>query len=171
MTIPFAAVAILLLAAFYTDLKSMTIPNLLTVSFLAGGFFFALLSDGWHGLLLSLGGAAAGFIPLLVLHLAKGIGAGDVKLFAAIGAWIGTMAVLQLMMYAILYAGLVGLLLLVFNRPFARRMTAGLSMLTSLPLGSRLGASSWFTWAKSGRTFPFMLAVAPGAITMWMLTI
>ncbi|CAM3268081.1 A24 family peptidase [Paenibacillus lupini] len=171
MTIPFGAVAILLLAAFYTDLKSMTIPNLLTVSFLAGGCFFALLSDGWHGLLLSIGGAAAGFIPLLVLHLAKGIGAGDVKLFAAIGAWIGTMAVLQLMMYAILYAGLVGLLLLVFNRPFARRMTAGLSILTSLPLGSRLGVTSWFTWAKSGRTFPFMLAVAPGAITMWMITI
>jgi prepilin peptidase CpaA len=171
MTIPFAAVAILILAAFYTDLKTMTIPNLLTVSFLAGGCLFALLSDGWNGLLLSLGGAAAGFIPLLVLHLAKGIGAGDVKLFAAIGAWIGTMAVLQLMMYAILYAGLVGLLLLVFNRPFARRVTAGLATLTSLPLGSRLGASPWFTWAKSGRTFPFMLAVAPGAITMWVITI
>jgi prepilin peptidase CpaA len=171
MTIPFAAVGILLLAAFYTDLKSMIIPNLLTVSFLAGGCLFALLSDGWTGLFLSLGGAVAGFIPLLVLHLAKGIGAGDVKLFAAIGAWIGTMAVLQLMMYAILYAGLVGLLLLVFNRPFARRMTAGLTLLTSLPLGSRIGTSPWLAWAKSGRTFPFMLAVAPGAITMWMITI
>lgn len=171
MTISLTAVAILLLAAFYTDLRSMTIPNLLTVSFLAGGCLYALLSEGWHGLLLSIGGAAAGFIPLLVLHLAKGIGAGDVKLFAAIGAWIGTMAVLQLMMFAILYAGLVGLLLLIINRPFAKRMMAGIALLTTLPLGSRIGASPWFTWAKSGRTFPFMLAVAPGAITMWMITI
>jgi prepilin peptidase CpaA len=53
MTIPFAAVGILLLAAFYTDLKSMIIPNLLTVSFLAGGCLFALISDGWPGLFLS----------------------------------------------------------------------------------------------------------------------
>lgn len=171
MTIQLAAAALLLLAALYTDLRSMTIPNLLTIPFLAGGFFYALIMGGGHGLMLAFCGAAAGFVPLLVLHLAKGIGAGDVKLFAALGAWIGTMAVLQLMMYAILYAGLVGLLLLLFNRPFARRMMTGTFAFLSLRYGGREGASSWLAWAKSGRTFPFMLAVAPGALTLWMITV
>lgn len=170
MTIQLLAAALLLLAALYTDLKSMTIPNLLTVPFLAGGCLYALITGGGHDLLLALGGAAAGFLPLLVLHMAKGIGAGDVKLFAALGAWIGTMAVLQLMMYAILYAGLVGLVLLLFNRPFARRMSAGMFAFFSLRFGGREGASSWLAWAKNGRTFPFMLAVAPGAVTLWMIT-
>jgi len=171
LTIQLMAAALLLMAALYTDLKSMTIPNLLTVPFLAGGCLYALFNAGGHGFLLAIGGATAGFVPLLFLHLAKGIGAGDVKLFAALGAWLGTLAVLQLMMYAILYAGLVGLILLLFNRPFARRMTEGMTTFISLQLGARTGASSWLVWAKSGRTFPFMLAVAPGALTLWIISL
>ncbi|NIK66678.1 A24 family peptidase [Paenibacillus sp. BK720] len=170
MTVQLSAAALLLLAALYTDLKSMTIPNRLTVPFLAGGCLYALVDGGGSGLLLAIYGAAAGFTPLLILHLAKGIGAGDVKLFAALGAWLGTLAVLQLMMYAILYAGLVGLVLLVFHRPFARRMTEGMFAFAFLHFGGRGGASSWLDWAKNGRTFPFMLAVAPGALTLWMIS-
>ncbi|WP_336788226.1 A24 family peptidase [Paenibacillus sp. MMO-177] len=170
MTVQLLAAALLLLAALYTDLKSMTIPNLLTAPFLAGGCLYALFAGGGQGLLLALYGAAAGFVPLLILHLAKGIGAGDVKLFAALGAWLGTLAVLQLMMYAILYAGLVGLVLLVFHRPFARRMTAGIFSFLALRFGGREGASSWLAWANNGRTFPFMLAVAPGALTLWLIS-
>ncbi|SFE42511.1 prepilin peptidase CpaA [Paenibacillus catalpae] len=171
MTIQLVAAALLLLAALYTDLKSMTIPNLLTVPFLAGGWLYALFAGGGHGLVLAIGGAAAGFVPLLILHLAKGIGAGDVKLFAALGAWVGAMAVLQLMMYAILYAGLVGLVLLFINRPFSRRMMAGITAFISMRYGTWSGASSWLAWAKSGRTFPFMLAVLPGAVTLWMISV
>ncbi|GLX67675.1 A24 family peptidase [Paenibacillus glycanilyticus] len=170
MTLPFAAVTVLLLAAFYTDLKAMTIPNLLTVPFWAAGCLYALAVHGGQGLMLAFGGALAGFVPLLLLHLAKGIGAGDVKLFAALGAWLGAIAVLQLMMYAILYAGLLGLVLLLVSRPFARKIVAGIMAVAALPFGIRTTASSWLTWAKSGRTFPFMLAVVPGAITLWIIS-
>ncbi|ANY67953.1 hypothetical protein BBD42_16835 [Paenibacillus sp. BIHB 4019] len=167
LTLPFAAAAVLLIAALLTDLRSMLIPNRLTVSFFAAGCLYQTISGGWSGLWTGLLGAVAGFVPLFILHLARGIGAGDVKLFAALGVWVGTSMVLQMMMYAILYAGLIGVLLVLFNRPFSRRMLSGLLLLLQRSTGPRrkeLGG-----WAAGGTTFPFMLAVVPGAITAWLM--
>jgi prepilin peptidase CpaA len=164
-----AASAILLLIATITDLYKQTIPNWLT----GGAFVTGLLYQGLageqeiNGWLWSLGGAAAGFLPLLLLYALGGIGAGDVKLFGGLGAWIGAYAVANVLMYAILYAGVIGILLLLLNRPFARSMSkAVVSVL--VPSGASL-SNRWFSWAKSGKSFPFMLAVAPAAITVWIV--
>lgn len=163
MSVPIAAAALLMTAALFTDIRSMTIPNVITVFFFTTGFMYHIIVGGWTGLLYAAGGAAAGFIPLLALHLVKGIGAGDVKLFGALGAWIGVGSVLGVMLYAILYAGLIGVVLLVFNRPFCRRMMTGIA--TLFMLGSRWSKVDWPLRTAMGTTFPFMLAAAPGAIT------
>lgn len=169
MTVVLAASAIQLLMATITDLYKQTIPNWLTGGSFVTGLLYQGLAGGQeiNGWLWSLGGAAAGFLPLLLLYALGGIGAGDVKLFGGLGAWIGAYAVAQVMMYAILYAGAIGILLLLLNRSFAKRM--------SNAIGSVLLPSSvslkfrWFSWAKSGKSFPFMLAVAPAAITVWFV--
>lgn len=167
LTIPFAAAAVLLIAALLTDLRSMLIPNRLTVSFFAAGCLYQTIVGGWSGLWMGLIGAAAGFVPLFILHMARGIGAGDVKLFAALGVWVGTSTVLQMMMYAILYAGLIGVLLVLFNRPFSRRVFSGLLLL--LHRGAEPRRKELGGWAAGGTTFPFMLAVVPGALTTWLM--
>lgn len=162
-----AAIAILLIVAFITDLKSQIIPNRLTVSFFAAAFIYHISSNGIDGAVAAATGAAAGFVPLLLLHLAKGIGAGDVKLFGAIGAWVGVWIVLQMMLYAILYAGLIGVCLVIVSRSFGKKVTAGVTAILVPAAGWR--KRQWLHWAKSGKKFPFMLAVAPAAITVWSM--
>ncbi|NBD27660.1 A24 family peptidase [Paenibacillus glycinis] len=154
-------------AAFISDIKSMTISNKLNVGFLAAGISYHVIAGGVAGGLHALAGAAAGLVPLLLLYLLKGIGAGDVKFFAALGAILGMEDVLQVMMYAILYGGLMGAVTLLFNRSFGRRLLFG--AVSVIVAESRLQA--WeASFANSGSLrFPFMIAVLPGAVTAWFM--
>jgi prepilin peptidase CpaA len=79
--------SLVVLAAAYTDLKWRRIPNWLTLPALPVGLIAqTVYGDGfWQGL----GGALAGFLALLPLFLVGAGGAGDVKLFAAVGAFVG----------------------------------------------------------------------------------
>jgi prepilin peptidase CpaA len=75
--------------ATFTDLRSRRIPNWLVLPFLALGIAVSSYLYGWHGAGQSLGGAALGLVIFGSLFWMGGMGAGDVKLFTAIGAWIG----------------------------------------------------------------------------------
>ncbi|WP_028612159.1 A24 family peptidase [Paenibacillus harenae] len=162
-----AATALLLIFSFITDIRTQLIPNRLTASFFAAAFLYHFAVEGWDGLMTAAAGAAAGFIPLLLLHFAKGIGAGDVKLFGAIGAWTGAWVVLQLMLYSILYAGLIGICILIAIRPLGKRFAAELSTFAVPESGWK--KRQWMQWARSGKKFPFMLAVVPAAVTVWLM--
>lgn len=155
----------LLSAAFVLDVRYMLIPNRLTVSSLAAGSVFHALTGGLQGFAFALSGAAAGFAVLLLLYGVKAVGAGDVKLFAALGAWIGPSDVWQCAVYAVLIAGAYGIVLLTLQRPFVRRRMA-----VNMTLPAAWIVMDEETEKPSGRLrFPFMLAVMPGAAAVWLL--
>lgn len=83
------ALAVVLVTAMWTDLRSSRIPNWLTFSAIG----FALGVHAWLGgfsaALFSLAGLGAGLGLFLILYVSGSIGAGDVKLMAAVGALIG----------------------------------------------------------------------------------
>jgi prepilin peptidase CpaA len=81
-------VAVLTVATF-TDVHSRRIPNWLVLPFFLAGI--AVLSGlyGWHGAGQSLEGAGLALLIYGFLFWMGGMGAGDVKLGIAIGAWIG----------------------------------------------------------------------------------
>ncbi|MBB3112928.1 prepilin peptidase CpaA [Paenibacillus phyllosphaerae] len=160
--------ALLLMAAFISDVRSMRIPNWLTLPALAAGLLYHVVMGGLSGATAALTGAGAGFLPLMLLYLLKGIGAGDVKLFAALGAWVGPLLVLQTLMYAILYAGAVGVILVLALRPFGRRVLNGIAILVSSGMPDRARQLMHLSTAKTMK-FPFMLAALPGALTAWYL--
>jgi len=76
-------------AAALFDLLSRRIPNALNVAIFAGGVVAHTIYGGPSGLGVSLGGAALTFGALLLLFRVGWIAGGDVKLAAAIGAWLG----------------------------------------------------------------------------------
>ena len=78
-----------LAVATFTDLRSRRIPNWLVLPFLVAGFVVSGWLLGWHGIVQSVEGAGLGLVIYGVLFWMGGMGAGDVKLCAAIGAWIG----------------------------------------------------------------------------------
>ena len=78
-----------LAVATFTDLRSRRIPNWLVVPFLLAGVAVSAWSHGWQGLGQSLAGLGMGAAIFGALFCLGGMGMGDVKLCAAIGAWIG----------------------------------------------------------------------------------
>jgi len=80
---------IVLAVATFTDLRNRRIPNWLVLPFLVAGIAVSAYLHGWHGLGQSFGGLGLGLLLYGFLFWMGGMGAGDVKLAAAIGAWIG----------------------------------------------------------------------------------
>lgn len=87
-----AVLLAMVIVAAATDIATRQIPNWITVPGALLGFAIQSYYDGLHGALLSLAGTAMGFSFFLLLHLAGGMGAGDVKLAGAVGALVGPQA-------------------------------------------------------------------------------
>lgn len=78
-----------LVVAAVIDGWKLKVPNWLTFPLVIGGWVAGLAVGGWPGLGLSLVGTAVGLALLLPAYGVGGMGAGDVKLLAGVGAWIG----------------------------------------------------------------------------------
>lgn len=102
---PLILASILLMAAI-TDLRSCKIPNWLTLGAMAAGILSHAFVDGLPGMLFSLKGAGVGLILFLGLYVIGGMGAGDVKLLAAVGSFTGAEAALSAGIMAMLLGGL-----------------------------------------------------------------
>lgn len=98
---------VVLAVATVTDLRSRRIPNWLVLPFLPAGIAVSAWLHGWHGVEQSLAGAGLGIVIYGILYLKFGMGAGDVKLCAAIGAWIGPDQFLIAVVLTALAGGLV----------------------------------------------------------------
>lgn len=86
--IPAMAAAVAVTAAI-TDVRDRRIPNRLTYSAMIAGLALQAAAHGWHGLLFSLAGGGLFGGAFLVFYLVRAMGAGDVKLAAALGCIIG----------------------------------------------------------------------------------
>jgi prepilin peptidase CpaA len=93
------------LAACVTDFRSRKIPNVLTFGASAAAFGYWAVTAGISGLGFSVAGWAVGCVLFLPVFLLRGMGAGDVKLLAAFGAWIGPGAAVWTALYAAVAGG------------------------------------------------------------------
>jgi prepilin peptidase CpaA len=80
---------VVLAIATFTDVRSCRIPNWLVLPFLAAGVGVSGWVQGWHGVGQSFLGIALGALVFGFLCWMGGMGMGDMKLCAAVGAWIG----------------------------------------------------------------------------------
>ena len=77
-----------LVVAAVIDGWKLRVPNWLTFPLVIGGWAFSAAAFGWAGLGWSLAGTAVGLALLLPAYAIGGMGAGDVKLLAGVGAWV-----------------------------------------------------------------------------------
>src|SRR5262245_29404223 len=100
-------------AACWFDMRTRCIPNRLTFPAAVVGLVAATLTHGGHGTVSSAAGLVVGlglFFPLFVL---RGMGAGDVKLMGALGAWLGTSSIFGVAFYTTLAGGVLAVALIV----------------------------------------------------------
>ncbi len=77
------------LYASWIDFAQRRVPNWLNALLAAAGIVASAAFYGWSGVGWSAAGLLTGFAVLILPWLMHGMGAGDVKLMAAIGAWLG----------------------------------------------------------------------------------
>jgi prepilin peptidase CpaA len=82
-------VSLILVEAAVIDGWKLRVPNWLTFHLIIGGLAFAAWQHGAPGFIWALQGTVVGLALLLPLYSIGGMGAGDVKLLAGVGAWVG----------------------------------------------------------------------------------
>lgn len=84
-------VTITLVVAAVIDGLKLKVPNWITFPMIISGWIYSAVYSpyaGWEGLAYSLIGTVVGLALLLPLYAIGGMGAGDVKLLAGVGAWV-----------------------------------------------------------------------------------
>lgn len=85
---PVWLVTVVLIVAAAIDGWKLKVPNWITFPMVIGGWVYSLAFFGWDGLGWSVVGTAVGLALLLPAYSVGGMGAGDVKLLAGVGAWV-----------------------------------------------------------------------------------
>ncbi len=152
------------------DLRTRRIPNVLTIPAGLVGLGFAVLEGGSVSLVgAALGVALLGGIFAMVASVG-GMGWGDVKLMAAVGALLGwPVGSWAIVLYALLYTALVGGVLAIVMAAMQQRLGAALKATVALPRRREKRPTSGVTipygaaiclgtlWAVAGRWMPALL--------------
>jgi len=114
--------------ALWTDLAARRIPNGLTLTAIGCGLVLQLLLHGVPGLLLGGLGLLVGLLLLVGPFAIGAMGAGDVKLVAALGTLLGPLAVLVMLLAATLISGLIACVVAGRRRLLARALRGSLQL-------------------------------------------
>ena len=129
MLIPTIVIAVGMVACAF-DIRTRRIPNALTFSVALAGLLFHAVASGSTGAQFAASGWVVGLLLLLPYFALGGMGAGDVKLVAALGAWLGPTHAFWLAIYAGIAGGAVGLIVALANGYLGTALANVRTMLT-----------------------------------------
>jgi prepilin peptidase CpaA len=177
-TLPLVVVVVATLMAAVTDVGRFKVYNILTVPLLISGLVFHGVTEGLPGVSGSLLGAFFGFAALLIVYVVGGMGAGDVKLMAGVGAWLGIPLTFYVLLASCLAAGLFAVGLLVLSRSASETwLNLQILVLRLSTVGRHLGSENRLeTELKRAdhrrRLIPFAAMIALGVVGtyVWFYT-
>jgi prepilin peptidase CpaA len=144
------------------DLRTRRIPNYLTLGTVLAGLAYNLIVQGLPGLANGLLGMLLGFGLLILPYLWGGMGAGDVKALAALGAWLGPKLTLFLFCYMGAAGGVIALGYLIWTGTLWAKVKQGWVVLVNLILCRSHGAPSAPSPADLTEGIPYGVAIAVG---------
>ena len=155
-------------AACWFDVRTRRIPNGLTFPATALGVAAATVAHGGSGALSSAAGVLVGLMLFFPLFALKGLGAGDVKLMGALGAWLGTSVVLGVAFYTTLAGGLLALALIVKHRYGSQAVRNLWLLLTHWRVSGLRPLDALTLETAKGPKLPYALPIAVGlALAFW----
>ncbi|HMF55189.1 MAG TPA: A24 family peptidase [Pyrinomonadaceae bacterium] len=146
----------------YYDVRYRRIPNAFVLATLISGLTLNAMSGGLHGTEKSIEGCVLAFILMFMLHVFGAMGAGDVKLFAAIGSVTGAELVLPTFLVVILTGGLLAIVSVIRAGAVRSTMQRVMQILFGLLPGWPMPR---FTVPSDRRlTIPYGVAITFGSI-------
>ncbi|REJ87552.1 MAG: prepilin peptidase [Planctomycetota bacterium] len=112
----------LLIWAAYIDGKQLRVPNWLTFPMVLTGLLYNAVVGGWAGLGDGLIGMLVGLATLLPLYAVGGMGAGDVKLMAGIGAWLGAAVTWNAFVVSVIVGAIMAIIMVAWRRSWHKHL-------------------------------------------------
>lgn len=167
--------------ACWTDTRLRRIPNRLVLAGALTGLALNTLlpvgtglfsaTPGGIGLLNALGGCALGLGALLPLYAMRTMGAGDVKLMAMIGAFLGPVDIVGAVVMTLLAGGILGLAVALKNGVLRSTLTKVRAMITQTAIMALTGQGAQIDTmpASAAGTLPYALAITTGTCVQILL--
>ncbi len=174
--IPMSVVLLASLVAAVTDLRRLRIYNALTLPLIVSGMVYQGWVGGQLGIAHSVVAVAVSGGILLIPYILGGIGAGDVKLMAGVGAWLGMPLTVYVFLASSLAAGVYAAVLLL-RYGGLRQIIRNLQIMyyKAKVLGSHIGPEENIETVLANqdryhRVIPFGAMVAVGVllVVLWM---
>jgi len=164
------ALALAVVAAVI-DVRQHRIPNWLTYPAIAMGVLLRWFFFGWRGLGSALAGCALAGGVVFLFYLVRAMGAGDVKLLAAIGSLVGPSNAVVVLAATAISGGVLALLYVVFRRRVGATLRNVGSVLTFHSWNGLKAHPELNLDNPSALRMPYGLAIATGTLyaflTVW----
>ncbi len=147
------------------DLKTKRIPNHLILIGLLAGCLAQIVRFGISGVLFFLSGSLLPIILLAILYFFRMLGAGDIKLLAVIGGFLGSSSGIRCLVYAFLFGALYSFILLIRRNLLKKRLCYFFAYIRNF-----YHTKKWSPYRKgeeSKAEFCFSVAILFGLI-VWM---
>jgi len=164
-----------LAGAVWFDLRERRIPNPWVAAGIVCGVALQALAPagaglfdrswGGLGLLQALLGAAAGLALFMPLYVLRALGAGDVKLLAMVGAWLGPQLLLGATLLTLLFGGALSLVVMLVSRSSRQVLGNVRVMLTTTLISAHAGRLATLEAPSASRVrLPYAVAIALGTL-------
>jgi len=160
-------VILILVISIFTDFRNRKILNIVTLPAILGAFLYHSITGGIDGFLYSGQGFLVGLGLLFIPFILGGIGAGDVKLLAAVGAWKGALFIFHTGIYAGLLGGLIALVLLLKRKELG--LTLKSMLFSVLFLKDTKGSLLVDNQVKNTVSIPYAIPIALGALVTFLM--
>ena len=157
------------LVAVAWDVATRRIPNALTLGAAFAAFVVHACLGGWSGAGMAAAGWAAGVALFFPVFALGGMGAGDVKLLGALGAWLGPVAAVWVALYSGVAGGLIGLLVAAFSGYLAQAFANVWSLLMYWRIVGLRPAPELTLSTHQGPRLAYAVPVFAGLmVTIWL---
>jgi prepilin peptidase CpaA len=121
---PIWFVTLALIVAAVIDGWKLKVPNWLTLPMIVGGWVYCGATMGWEGLGWSVAATGVGLALLLPAYAIGGMGAGDVKLLAGVGAWLAApLTLVYVFCVSALIGGVIAVLMVLYRKAWDKHLS------------------------------------------------
>jgi prepilin peptidase CpaA len=125
-------VCVTLIVAAWIDGKELRVPNWITFPMVLAGLVYSAATGGWAGLGSGLIGMCVGLATLLPLYAVGGMGAGDVKLMAGVGAWLGAQVTWNAFLVSAVVGGVMAIIMVIYRKAWLKHYGNALLILSEV---------------------------------------